>query len=140
MLTGDCVTEYKARGGWQNFQQSNAQDSAFTAVPLMGGLRSHKLALQVHQQNKETQDLVQGSQQCSLLQTFISGALFTLKKKKKESKGKGQQATCMGFTVLFRVVKQGLPKMVTFGQRPEGSERVKREFQIDLYLQIWLKI
>ena len=46
----------------------------------------------------------------------------------------------MGVTVLFRVVKQGLPKMVTFGQRPEGSERVKREFQIDFYLQIWLKI
>ena len=32
----------------------------------------------------------------------------------------------MGVTVLFRVVKQGLPNMVTFGQRPEGSERVKR--------------
>ena len=46
----------------------------------------------------------------------------------------------MGVTVLFRVVKQGLPKMVTSGQRPEGSERVKREFQIDFYLQIWLKI
>ena len=32
----------------------------------------------------------------------------------------------MGVTVLFRVVKQGLPNMVTFRQRPEGSERVKR--------------
>ena len=38
----------------------------------------------------------------------------------------------MGVTVLFRVVKQGLPNMVTFGQRPEGSERVKRNWEIGM--------
>lgn len=39
-------------------------------------------------------------------------------------------------TVLFKVVRDN---MVTFGQTPEGSEGVKRKFQIDFYLQIWLK-
>lgn len=45
----------------------------------------------------------------------------------------------VGVTILYRVVRKGLPNVVTFGQRPERSGRVKKEFSIDFYLETWLK-
>ena len=44
----------------------------------------------------------------------------------------------VGTSIVYIVVREGLPNLMAFRQRRERRQGVKREFQTDFYLEIWL--